>query len=114
MPKYTKEELDKKYPDTKKMIIGKKVKNYLRNSFEGFEAAKGELSDLFYPQELNILPLFFFEEELKAEEISKILNLNKNSVLWTLRQLSDKHINLIESREIRENGKIKKVYRLKI
>jgi len=114
MPKYTKEELEKEYTFVQRADIGKKVKNYLKNSFEGFEATKGELSDLFYPQELNIFPLFFFKEELKAEEISEILNLNKNSVLWTLRQLSDKYINLIESRETRENGKIKKVYRLKI
>lgn len=100
MKEYTPEKLEKKR---------RRIKNYVNNVNQSLDVLKGELSDLFYPQELKVLNLFLFEEKLTSDKIAAELDLGVNTVWWTLRFLED--LEILCSEELRENGKRRKLYK---
>ncbi|RLF94902.1 hypothetical protein DRN50_04630 [Thermococci archaeon] len=112
MPKMTIRQLEKQYTPVQIQLMKKRIQNYFQNMINDTETLKGELSILFFPQELRIINIMLAKEKAYVDEIATELELDNNNVAWALRILE--YFGILRSRKERVGRVYKKVYKINL
>ena len=112
MPKMTIKQMKTQYTPVQIQLMKKRIQNYFQNMINDTETLKGELSELFYPQELRIINIMLAKEKAYVDEIAAELELDENNVAWALRIL--KYFEILKSKKERVGRVYKTVYMINL
>lgn len=110
MPKMTIKQMKNEYTPVQLQQMKQRVRNYFQNMMNDTETLKGELSGLFFPQELRIITILVAKTEAYVDEIATELELDENNVAWALRLLA--YFEIVRSERKRVGRAYKKIYKV--